>query len=299
MQKRSPSLEIKYDPVSLDPAVPIRGGDRFIQMDRPVTHLHVHDCLELGYCFSGAGVFFVGEKVLPFRAGDMVFINHTEVHLARSAPGSQSEWTWVYCDPIRLVGHREDHVSGLDAAPFRGPYFQNVMSESTYPAQTRIMLRIIEELRGNAAGRSSALRALVWELMTLMHRMERKDPGAPAGQEYDRLAPALQILARDYARPLRTPDLARRCGLSEAHFRRLFLRTIGRSPRSYWNNLRLHMAASLLRGSNRSVLEISQDVGFATLSSFNRLFLARFKISPRAWRNLSLTRHPASSGSSR
>ena len=247
----------------------------------------MHDCLELGYCFSGSGVFFVGEKVLPFRAGDMVFINHTEMHLARSAPGSESEWSWVYCDPIRLVGHRGDNVSDLDATPFKGPTFHNVLSASTHPTQARIILRLIEELRADARGKTSAIRALVLELMTLMHRMKRTEnpPGATARQEYNRLAPALQKLARDYAQPLRTADLARCCGLSEVHFRRLFLRTFGRSPRAYWNNLRLHMAASLLRGGGRSVLEISLDVGFATLSSFNRLFRSQFGVSPRAWRN--------------
>ena len=287
MQKRSRRLEIKFEPIPLDPALPICGGDPYFQSDNPITFLHVHDCLELGYCFSGDGVFFVGEKVLPFRAGDMVFINHTEVHLARSAPGTGSEWSWVYCDPIRLVGHRCDNVSDLDPSPFAGPDFLNVLCPTTHSAHGRIVQRMVEELRARTQGRDSVLRALTWELMMLMQRAGRPKMGnsAKARLEYTRLAPALQMLATDYALPLRSPDVARRCGLSEPHFRRLFLRTIGRSPRSYWNNLRLNMAASLLRGTTRSVLEISQDVGFETLSSFNRLFLSHFGASPRAWRN--------------
>jgi len=287
MQKRSSCLVIKYAPINLDPALPICGGEPFSQSDNPITFLHVHDCLELGYCFSGNGVFFVGEKVMPFRAGDMVFINHSEAHLARSAPGTASEWSWIYCDPMRLVGHRADNLSDLDPAPFAGPDFLNVLSPATHPGHGRIVQRMIEELRTKAPGTDSVLRALAWELMTLMQRTVR--PGQEgfekSRREYHRLAPALQMLARDYAKPLRSPDLARRCGLSEAHFRRIFLRTIGRSPRSYWNNLRLNMAASLLRGTSRSVLEISQDVGFESLSSFNRLFLSHFGVPPRAWRN--------------
>jgi len=250
--------------------------------------LHVHDCLELGYCFSGSGVYLVGEKVMQFRAGDMVFVNQTEAHMKQCTPGgSPSKWSWVLCDPIRLVGHRSDTVAELDPTPFRGAAFKNILSGSTHPAHVRIMLRMIEELHANASGKASALRALVWELMTLMQREDRKErePHGAARREYNRLAPALQIIARDYAQPLHTADLARRCGLSEVHFRRLFLQTIGCAPRTYWNNLRLHMAASLLRGCTRSVLEISMDVGFETLSSFNRLFLSLFGVSPRAWRN--------------
>jgi len=287
MQKRSSSLKIIFTPVSLPPALPICGGEPYSQSDNPITYLHVHDCLELGYCFSGNGVFFVGEKVLPFQAGDMVFINQTEVHLARSAPGTVSEWSWIHCDPIRLVGHSAENISDLDPTPFAGPDFLNILSSSTHPALGRIVQRMIEELRAPAPGGDAILRALTWELMALMQRTGRPkvERGTQARRDYNRLAPALQMLARDYAQPLRSADMAHQCSLSEAHFRRLFLRTIGRSPRSYWYNLRLNMAASLLRGSTRSVLEISQDVGFESLSSFNRLFLSHFGVSPRAWRN--------------
>ena len=271
----------------LNRSFPIIIDQLYFQPDRPITFLHVHDCLELGYCFSGRGVFLVGEKVLPYQAGDMVFINQTEAHLARSAPGTNSEWSWVYCDPIRLVGHREENMSDLDPSPFRGADFPNIMNASAHPAQVRIVLRIIEEFRENAPGKESAIRALVWELMTLMQREKKstQEFGLTARQEYARLAPALQMMASNYTQPLLASSLARSCGLSEVHFRRLFLRTIGCSPRAYWNSLRIRMAASLLRGTTRSIQEIGLDVGFETLSSFNRLFLAHFKVSPRKWRN--------------
>lgn len=256
---------------------------RDIQTDRPITYLHVHDCLELGYCFSGAGIFMIGEKVLPYEAGDVSFINHTEVHLASSAPGNQSEWTWVYLNPIRLVSHPGADVSWLDPTPLCGPDFCNIFSPKQHPDICHVVRRMTEELQAKRLGMESILRALTWELMVLMHRHAPSLRAGAPRRDYERLAPALQLLAGDYARPLSVGKLARTCGLSESHFRRLFTRTIGRSPRNYWNDLRLRMAASLLRSSGRSVLEISQDVGFETLSSFNRLFKTHFGQSPRAW----------------
>ncbi len=120
----------------------------------------------------------------------------------------------------------------------------------------------------------------------------------PPRHDYDRLAPALQALALGYTQSLRVGELARRCGLSEPHFRRLFTATLGRSPQTYWLDLRLQMAASLLRTSSRSVLEVSLAVGFETLSSFNRLFRRHFDCNPLAWRkqgvNRSLFRQAAS-----
>ncbi len=257
-----------------------------MQMDKPITFLHVHDCLELGYCYSGSGIFVVGDKVLPFAAGSVSFINHTEVHLAQSVPGTQSEWTWVYLDPLRLVRHPDADVRQLDPTGLAGRGFANILSGERYPEVARIVLRMVDELRSRAVGQDGALRALAWELMTLMHRLGSTTPAPSKGfrPQYDRLVPALHYLTQRYTEPVDVGRLAERCGLSEPHFRRLFVATLGRSPREYWLDLRLRMAASLLRSSSRSVLRISQDVGFVTLSSFNRQFAAKFSTTPREWR---------------
>ena len=284
MQIRSFDGEIQPVPIALDLDFPMTGGEFDIQTDRPITYLHVHDCLELGYCFSGSGIFVVGEKVMSYEAGDVSFINSTEIHLAASTPGTQSDWSWIYLDPMRLVSHPGVGIEELDPTPLAGPGFPNILSAREHPAISRVVRRMIEELREREPGAQSALRALTWELMVLLRRLvPALQTFSPRG-DYERLAPALQLLARDYATPLSVGRLARLCGLSEPHFRRLFTRTIGRSPCVYWNALRLRMAASMLRGTGRSVLEISQDVGFETLSSFNRQFRAHYGESPRTWR---------------
>jgi len=279
-------MEVVYSRIPLDDRLPIHGGQPYLQPDQPITHLHVHDCLELGYCFSGNGIFVVGEKVLPFEAGDVSFINHREVHLAQSAPGTRSEWTWIYLDPLRLVRHPDADARRLDPTPLAGPDFQNLLSTKDHPQISRNVLRMIEELRATHSGRDEALRALAWELMILVQRLRPAEPRtSPKHREqYDRLAPAMHHLTQHYTDPVDVAVLARACRLSEPHFRRLFSVAIGRSPREYWLDLRLRMAASLLRSSSRSILQISQDVGFQTLSSFNRQFLAQFEMTPRAWR---------------
>jgi AraC-like DNA-binding protein len=268
----------------LKAAFPIQGGEPNVQTDRSITFLHIHDCLELGYCHTGSGVFIVGEKVIPYEAGDVSFINYTEVHLASSAPGTHSDWSWIYLDPMQLVSPPGEEASRFDVTPLAGPDFNNILSGKSHPAIGRVVLRMIEELQGRQPGRESALRALTWELMILIHRTGPPAQKCTQPHDYERLAPALQMITSNYASSLRVGELARCCGLSEPHFRRLFTRTIGRSPRTYWNDLRLRMAASLLRSTGRSVLEISSDVGFETLSSFNRLFRTRFGKPPRSWR---------------
>lgn len=286
MQKRSERFEIRYQPIPLDDAFPIRGEPNFVQRDNPIRFLHVHQCLEIGICFQGSGVFVVGEKVLPFSAGDVSFINHTEVHLARSAAETTSDWAWIYLDPLRLVDLPDADRRFLDPSPLAGANFANIVHPDENAEAGHLARRLVEELRAQPSGYRSVARGLVLDLMVQIHRLPRKARG-PVKEEragFERIAPALQIIARDYASPLRIRDLARSCGVSEPSLRRLFQQAVGRSPREYWNGLRLRMAASQLRTTTHSVLEISQAAGFETLSSFNRLFRSHFGVSPREWR---------------
>jgi AraC-like DNA-binding protein len=282
-------MNLVYAPIALDPDFPIAGGDPFIQGDNPIRALHYHECLELGYCYEGSGIFMIGEKVLPFEAGDVTFIDHTEVHLARSVPGTTSRWCWIYLDPLRLINSPGIPPSLFDFSALSGAGFNNILSPSEDAELGLLVQKMAVELRERPEGYEWCLPSLALEFCTRLRRLPRvaELPSRSAGRHavMERIAPALQIIARDYARPLHLPELARACNLSEPSLRRLFQEAVGRSPRAYWLDLRLRMAASMLRTTSRGVLQISQDVGFPTLSSFNRLFKTKYGVSPLVWRD--------------
>lgn len=102
--------------------------------------------------------------------------------------------------------------------------------------------------------------------------------------------PARHLLrARDvadarYAEPLGVADMAEAAGLSPSHFSREFRRTFGESPHQYLLTRRLERAASLLRHTDRSVLEVCLDVGLSSLGSFTTSFTRMFGASPNAYR---------------
>jgi AraC-like DNA-binding protein len=52
----------------------------------------------------------------------------------------------------------------------------------------------------------------------------------------------------------------------------------------YLHRMRLNFAALMLRNEARSVSEIAMDVGYNSLSSFNRLFVRAYGMSPSQWR---------------
>jgi AraC-like DNA-binding protein len=102
--------------------------------------------------------------------------------------------------------------------------------------------------------------------------------------------PARHLLrARDladarYFEPLAVDDLARAAGLSRAHFSREFRQAFGESPHAYLLTRRLERAASLLRGTDRSVADVCLSVGLQSIGSFTTSFTRTFGRSPTAYR---------------
>jgi len=275
-------------PIELDARFPLHATALYEQNDAPIRRLHVHPCLEMGVCFEGSGIFVVGDKVLPFGAGDAVFINHREPHLAQSAPGTRSRWAWMYLDPLHLF--RAENVSAhtLDPSPFCGPQFPNVWTSALFPTLVESATKLHGELANQPPRYEEMCRALVWQLFVGLNRAFphlTQNPPLTTRFGFERLAPALERLTGCPDTPASGAELARLCGLSEPGFRRLFRATMGRSPHDYALDWRVRMAASLLRSTPKSVLCISQEVGFASLSSFNRCFLKTFGMSPRAYRS--------------
>ena len=79
-------------------------------------------------------------------------------------------------------------------------------------------------------------------------------------------------------------ELARMCNISEVYFRRLFKENIGMSPVEYRNRLRLEKAKQYLEYGDISIQEISDMLGYSTVSHFIKRFRERYGYPPLEYR---------------
>jgi transcriptional regulator GlxA family with amidase domain len=99
-----------------------------------------------------------------------------------------------------------------------------------------------------------------------------------------RLLRARDAMDREYAQDLDVPRLARIALTSEAHFIRTFKQTFGETPHRYLQRRRVERAMFLLRQTDRSITEISLDVGFRSLGTFSRTFREVVGETPSTYR---------------
>jgi AraC family transcriptional regulator len=79
-------------------------------------------------------------------------------------------------------------------------------------------------------------------------------------------------------------QLAALVGLSKYHFHRSFKKAIGVSPSCYHTQLRMELARKLLRETNKSVVEVAFEIGYASASHFAQLFRRQTGLSPGEYR---------------
>ncbi len=119
-------------------------------------------------------------------------------------------------------------------------------------------------------------------------RLQFKAPGARV-PDSGRLGSAqtklvLEFIRENLHRDISLSDLAGVAGLSRFHFTRAFKRTTGFSPYQFILSARVERAKSSLANSDKSMLEISQSLGFGNQSQFTTAFRKLAGITPSQFR---------------
>lgn len=79
-------------------------------------------------------------------------------------------------------------------------------------------------------------------------------------------------------------QMANKLNLSKSYFCRIFKETMGVAPQQYIQNLRIEQAKLLLKSSPRSIVEISEFVGYDDPHYFSRIFRQYTGMTPREWK---------------
>jgi AraC family transcriptional activator of mtrCDE len=137
-------------------------------------------------------------------------------------------------------------------------------------------------------GGHAMLNALSTAMFALILRLASESDKAPAGllalAGHPRLAPALEALFNEPARPWSLPELAELCSMSRATFVRHFQEKMGRSASDLLADIRMTMAATEMRKSRSSTGAIAESVGYLSEAAFQRAFKQRMGVTPAQWR---------------
>jgi AraC-like DNA-binding protein len=101
---------------------------------------------------------------------------------------------------------------------------------------------------------------------------------------FGRLGPAIREIDSRFSEELSIVGLAKACGLSSTHFRRLFRDLLRMAPTDYVLALRIQRARQLLAVTGKSVAEVASETGFYDQSHFTKRFRDATGMTPIQYR---------------
>ncbi len=144
----------------------------------------------------------------------------------------------------------------------------------------RQLRELYDALRRGAGAGEMEMSFRVYRLIAELFRAQQT-----AAPESGVVSEAVELIRREYARPLTVDELAGQVGLSPSQFSRRFKRQTGASPYAYLLGVRLAKAKELLKNTSLPVGEIAFRAGFANESNFIYYFKKQEGMPPLRFRS--------------
>lgn len=271
---------------SVLPELPVNISRAQMKTAKKICNMHYHDEIELLYVTAGGLDCIIDDKATTVRAGQILFINSRIPHWTRT--------TEEGCDYYLLqVG--TDSLYGTAKKRSATAYLYSLLQKSSMPISLiddKACCHMIEEAFRQSQEREKGcvhfILAGVYYILGVLEREGCLSSVAelPDDRALRKLIPALEYVNEHYAaQDLSLETLSGVLGLNPAYFCRLFKRGTGHSFTEYLNFIRVSKSEELLRNSSLSILEISLEVGFASVSYYNRVFKKIKNCTPTVYRS--------------
>ena len=263
------------------------GRVALLRMDAPlVVHAH-HHCHILIKASGADAAFNVNGAHVPLTETNAVLVNAWEPHAFIPTGGALKHTVVLalYVEPSWL-GQHNPQVLGASYAKF---FAQAAVHLSHL--QIKIIHKIIADLWRSDALEQVQLEGLLAELcLSFLH--ESGGPFRTCSQHYSqgksfmdpRIRLAISWLNENSSLPADMSALASSVQLSRSRFFELFRWCTGLSPALYINTLKMERAFQALAASDRSLEQISHDLGFSAQGHFSRFFRQHQGVLPSHYR---------------
>ncbi|MBQ8654707.1 MAG: helix-turn-helix transcriptional regulator [Clostridia bacterium] len=280
---------IYYRHFDLPANFPVIGllGDSWKSHPEPITRMHFHNCMEIGFLYSGTGKYHIGNQTLEIQAPCMMIAPPNIPHAHSVDEGQVCGWKWIYVDPQKMLPNLSPRLSNMLSEYQRDVCGAECVLRDGAQGQIMTVLKmIIDEMENGRTHYHHVVREL---FATLFLLLLRNYSGTAKDEQYVNsqlgcIAPAIAYIAENFMEDVSIEKLSRLCHVSVSHFRRLFKQVLGWSPLDYVQMVRIDRACVLLYNCDFSITEIGLQVGYPSPSSFNRQFRRIHGVSPSQWR---------------
>jgi len=242
-------------------------------------HSHSHDEFSFGVIDKGSAKYINLNKTQRIVKGDTVLINPSDIH---SCNPDNGDWSYrmLFVD-THWVGNLQTEfweAQNTDYQTFKN-YFET--EKSFYKQFSHLFSLLINET--NALQAESQL-ILFLKRCFKEKKVSKNSKHKTIKSEDYRLRRVNELLMDELATNHSLSDLSLESGLSRYHLIRCFKEVYGLSPHALQLDERIKKAKVLLKAGH-ALLDISNNLGFADQSHFQRNFKKRMALTPKQYQN--------------
>ncbi len=267
---------------------------------RPPWHMKARKLLDylIVGIGSGSGVFTVGDATFPVGKWDVVWVPPDTPHEMRGS-SPEMRCAYLHFDLIRnpAAGLWDACIppGTLDLSEFKDMIhpktgtltdaWSGKLELDNGPEAVGLIRAIAAERERQVPGCNIRLAGMLMELVALIARGLAKGRGAGGAEgAQTRIRKAASTLA-ETGGAMSVGRMAKESAVSGSHFRRLFKKAYGRSPRQAALKERMRQACELLVYSGLNVSEVAGKLGYANVHNFSRAFAKELGVAPGAYRD--------------
>lgn len=244
--------------------------------------LHWHNAVEIIMPLTNGFEAVCGGKDYKLSERDILIIPAGTLHTLKAQSGRRLIFL---CDNNSLIGNPA--LSELYSV-----LSEPMLINSSYDKEfLRSMNNILEEIYVLYSNFSDVTEVYIYiKLVTLLARVKeyqlseiKYDDG---GKYADKFRLILKYIEQNYANDITLEELASIAGYSTYHFSRIFKKYSSTTFINFLNRRRIKEAELLLLESGSSITDVAMQVGFASLTTFNRVFKSINGCTPSEYKKL-------------
>ena len=227
---------------------------------------HQHTCYEFIYYLKGDGTGICGENKYEYEPGTFVLVQPNETH-----------------------GETHRSMTSMISVGFRS-------TETFTPAQSHCLkdvnseiFGLIQAVRHEFKQKHAYYQQYIENLIgNILIRILRRTSNITA-QKQDNIDYAISYIKEYYMSAIDMSELARSTGYCDDHFRIVFKKKTGLSPKEFILETRLNAAKKLLADPAVNLTDISAQCGYEYYSQFSLFFKKKTGMSPSEFRDAVLS----------
>ena len=235
---------------------------------------HYHEFFELYYLESGERYHMIQDELVVMKPGDFIIFPPYVLHRSFGKENIPFKRIVLYFSTNEIISE-DMHLELLNRFGF-----YNCDRKNSFAVHRLLEMMVYEEDTNKVFSKENKKAILNLLLVTIL----RYSRAEVKFKDTNRINQVIRYIHTNYMDDLKLEDLAKKFFISKYHLARLFKQRTNKTVIQYLNTTRVMNAQRKIMETRKSLTEISNETGFASLTHFSRIFKSETNQTPSEYR---------------